>query len=606
MTLTYAAGRKIARSPGTTVFDLLKQQVTSRGNSSVYYTRGETDWSPISWADYADTIERAARALMTLGMEKSDAVCIFGNNRPEWSVMDMAAMMAGGMSAGIYQTNSPEEVAYILNHSRAPFIVCEDETYLEKVASITGDCPDLDHIIMMDGAGAPHPKALTWQDFLRKAEGTSTDAVAARVAGLKGEDLGGLIYTSGTTGKPKAVALSHYAIFSICDNSNAFLGLEDGDRLISYLPLSHIAEKALTIYGPLSGKQSIWFARSMETLMQDITEVKPTLFFGVPRVWEKIQAALSVKFSEADAKKTKTIKKAMDVGKAYFAHERAGTKPPLGLRLKFKAFDKLFYKKIQAAIGLGEMRGGYSGAAAIAKSTPEFFNGIGMQIANVYGLSENGGGATADLPYSPVRLGSVGKPVDNFEVRIADDDEIELRGSSMFSQYLHNPEATAEALDADGWFKTGDMGHIDDDGYLFITGRKKDLIITSGGKNITPSNLEGEMMSLPFVEHAVAVGDGFNFLSALVTLDVPAIQKGLGLDDDYEALAKSAAVRDAIRSGIDAVNENHARVSQIREFRILPAPLSIDAGFLTPTMKVKRAKIIGAYQDMVDDIYGQK
>lgn len=606
MTLTYIAGRKTPRSKGNTVFDLLKTQIETRSASPLYYTRGDVEWSPITWGEYGQTVEQAARALMTLGMNKADAVCIFGFNRPEWCVMDLASMMAGGMSAGIYQTNSPDEIEYILTHSRAPFIVCENETYAEKVALIAANCPDLKHIIMMDGAGASHPLALTWQDFLAKAKATLPADVEARVAGLTAEDLGGLIYTSGTTGKPKAVALSHYAIFSICDNSNAFLGLQDGDRLISYLPLSHIAEKALTIYGPLSGKQSIWFARSMDTLMQDIAEVKPTLFFGVPRVWEKIQAALSAKFADADEKKAKTIKNAMETGKAYFAHERAGTKSPLALRLKFKLFNKLFYSKVQAAIGLGDMRGGYSGAAAIAKSTPAFFNGIGLQIANVYGLSENGGGATADLPYDPVRLGSVGKPIDNFEVRISADDEIELKGSSMFSEYLHNPEATAEALAADGWFKTGDMGHIDDDGYVFITGRKKDLIITSGGKNITPSNLEGEMMSLPFVEHAVAVGDGFNFLSAFITLDTQACQKGLGVTDDYETLAKSTAVRDAIRDGLDAMNENHARVSQIREFRILPAPLSIDAGFLTPTMKVKRAKVIAGHQNLIDDIYGQK
>ncbi len=606
MTLTYAAGEPLPRSAGKTVFDFLKIQMTDRPDKPVYYTKDSAGWTPLTWQSYGETILNAARALASLGMKKSDVVCILGFNRTEWCAMDMAAMMAGGMSAGVYQTNSPQEIEYILNHSEAPFIVCENELYLENVAAIADNCPNLKHIIMMDGSTAPHPLAITWQDFLSRADQTPAADIHERVAALTEEDLAGLIYTSGTTGKPKAVALSHYAVFSICDNSNGFLGLKDADRLISYLPLSHIAEKALTIYGPLCGRQSVYFARSMETLMEDIADVRPTLFFGVPRVWEKLQAGLSLKFAQADDKKTKIIKGAMETGKAIFAHERAGTKAPLALRLKYKLYNKLFYSKVQAAIGLDKMRTGYSGAAAIAKETPAFFNGIGLQIANVYGLSENGGGATADLPHSPVRLGSVGRVVNNFEIRISGEDEIEMKGNSMFSQYLKNPEATAEVLSGEGWFKTGDMGHIDDDGYLFITGRKKDLIITSGGKNITPSNLEGEMMSLPYIEHAVAVGDGFNFLSALITLDVEACQKGLMEGADYESLRKSAAVRDAIRSGIDAVNENHARASQIREFRILPAPLSIEAGFLTPTMKVKRAKIIAAYQGLVDDIYGQK
>ncbi len=606
MPITHAAGDVLPRSAGTTVFDFLKRQTDTRPDSPVYFTRGQSGWEPISWQSYADQIEQAARALITLGMKTGDAVGVLGFNRPEWCVMDMAAMMAGGMSAGIYQTNSPEEIAYILTHSEAPFILCESAEYLEKIAKIAPDCPALKHIIMMDGADADHALAVTWHDFLAKAQDTPAAAVQAVVAGLTGEDLGGLIYTSGTTGKPKAVALSHYAIFSICDNSTGYFGFKDGDRLISYLPLSHIAEKALSIYGPLSGEQSVYFARSMETLTDDIVSVRPTVFFGVPRVWEKIQAALSLKFAQADARKAKIIKGAMETGKAVFAHERAGTKAPLALRLKFKLYQKVFYSKVHAAIGLDAMRIGFSGAAAIAKETPVFFNGIGLQVSNAYGLSENGGGATADLPHNPVRLGSVGKPVNNFEVRIAQDGEIELKGNSMFSEYLKNPQATAEALSGDGWFKTGDLGYLDDDGYLFITGRKKDLIITSGGKNITPSNLEGEMMSVPFIEHAVAVGDGFNFLSALITLDVDACKKGLGIDGDYEALRKSAAVRDAVRSAIDAVNENHARASQIREFRILPAPLSIEAGYLTPTLKVKRAKVITAHQDLVSDIYGEK
>ena len=604
MTLKYISGGVTARTPGNHVFDFLDSQTQVRAQSSAYFTRKDDVWEPTSWSEYANLIDAAAKSLIALGLQKSDAVCILGFNRLEWVTMDLAAMKAGGMSAGIYQTCAPEEIAYILNHSEAPFIVCENAGYADTVIQAIETCPSLKRIIIMDGSHS-HPLAITWDEFIAKGDSVPSEQVRERVDAIKDADIGGLIYTSGTTGPPKAVALSHGAIYSICDNANNFLGLMEGDRLLSYLPLSHIAEKALTIYGPLAGKQAIYFARSMEMLPQDLTEVRPTIFFGVPRVWEKLQAGVSLKFAQAEGKKAKTLQDAMQVGKAYFTHARSGTKPPLGLRLKYKLFHTLVYSKVQAAIGLDKLRAGFTGAAAISKDTPLFFNGIGIQVANVYGLSENGGGATADLPHYPVRLGSVGKPVKNFEIRIAQDDEIEMKGSSLFSCYMKDPDATAQALD-DGWFKTGDMGYLDDDGYLFITGRKKDLIITSGGKNITPSNLETEMMSLPFVEHAVAVGDGFHFLSALITLDVTACQQGLAREGDYETLAASAAVRDAIRSGLDAINEGHARVSNIREFRILPNPLSIEAGYLTPTLKVKRAKIISDHQSILDDIYGKK
>lgn len=611
MTLNYVKGEVTTPGYGKTILDRLARQASERGDKTAYQVRLESGWAPTNWRDYNANIRAAAKALMTLGMVKGDVVCILGFNRPEWTTMDVAAMMAGGMSAGIYQTNSPEEIAFILNHSEAPFIVVEDVSYLERVAKIARQCAHLKTIILMNGATASQIEGLpvnvlSWDDFNQQSAATSEEALDARIADIETDDLAGLIYTSGTTGPPKAVGLPHKAVFAISDNANNFLGLTDDDRLISYLPLSHIAEKALSIYGPMSGQQVIYFARSMEKLPADLLEVKPTIFFAVPRVWEKLQAGLSLQFAKADASKAKTLAKAQAVGREYFEMIRAGKTPPWALRTKFKLYTKLVYKKVQAAIGLDAMNYGYSGAAAIAKETPLFFNGIGIEIANVYGLSENGGGATSDQPHSPIKLGSVGRVIKNFEIRIAEDDEIEMRGNSMFSGYVKDEAATRAALTDDGWFSTGDLGYLDEDGYLFVTGRKKDLIITSGGKNIAPSNLETDLMSLPFIEHAVAVGDGFHFLSALLTLDVSACQQGLGAKGDYTELAKQAVVRDAIRAGIEDVNSHHARVANIREFRILSKPLSVEDGYLTPTLKIKRAKIIKAYQNLVDDIYGTK
>ncbi|WP_017932273.1 AMP-dependent synthetase/ligase [Robiginitomaculum antarcticum] len=605
MTLTMTSGPKTPPLPGTTVLDLIALQAENRGDRDAYYAHNGSDWQAVSWAQHYDDITRAARALMAGGFQSGQVVCIIGDNTPEWVTMDLAAMMAGGMSAGIYQTSSPEEIAYILNHSEAPVIVAQNAHYLAQLAEIFDQCPHLTQIVMMDGAPADHPSAETWDAFLARAAEVPDDALRARIAAIHPDDIGGLIYTSGTTGPPKAVALSHKCIHGISGNANAFLDIQDGEVLLSYLPLSHIAEKALSIYGPAGGPHVIYFSRGMDKLAEDIAQSRPHILFGVPRVWEKIQAALSLKFASAEPKKQASLKKAMDTGKAWFVHQRAGTKPGIGLKVKYALYDKLAYSKIQAALGLDRVRVCISGAAAIAKDTPLFFNGIGLQIGNVYGLSETGGGASCDLPMHRVKIGSVGPAVPNFDIKIADDEEIWLRGNTIFTQYLKDPEATAAVL-KDGWFATGDLGYIDDDGYLFISGRKKDLIITSGGKNIAPSNLETAMMSIPYIEHAIAVGDGFNFISALITLDVEACARSLDVKADYAELAKSARLRDSIRGAIEQMNDKFARVESVREFRILPKPLSIEDGFLTPTMKVKRAKVITAYNDKIEDIYGVK
>ncbi len=605
MTLTATSGPTTPRLPGITVLDLLKNQHDTRGDKPCYYNHNGTDWQPVTWRAHYEDIRVAARALLSTGFQSGQVVCVIGDNTPEWVTMDLAAMMAGGMSAGIYQTCSPEEIAYILNHSEAPILIAQNEKYLESIAQITDECPHLLNIVMMRGAAADHPKAMRWEEFLMLADDVEEAALDTRIAAIKPDDIGGLIYTSGTTGPPKAVALSHDCIHGISGNANAFMDVKDGEVLLSYLPLSHIAEKALSIYGPAGGRQVIYFSRGMDKLVEDIAQTRPHIMFGVPRVWEKIQAGLSLKFASADAKKQQSLNKAMAVGKQWFEHQRSGTKPGMGLKIKYALYDKLAYSKIKAALGLDRTRICLSGAAAIAKDTPIFFNGIGLQIGNIYGLSETGGGASCDLPNHRVKMGSVGAAVPNTDIQIADDGEIMLRGNTIFSGYRKDPEATAKVI-KDGWFYTGDLGHIDDEGYLFVTGRKKDLIITSGGKNIAPSNLETAMMSIPIVEHAVAVGDGFNFISALITLDVEACKRMLDSDGDYAAMASSARLRDSLREAIEQMNEKFARVESIREFRILPKPLSIEDGFLTPTMKVKRAKVIAAYSDKVDDIYGVK
>lgn len=555
-----------------------------RGADPAYYMRDEAGWQPTSWQDYAAQVQQAARALVALGVQPGQAVCILGFNRPEWVIMDLAAMMVGAVAAGIYWTSAPGEVEYIIRHSGGAILLAEDNTQWAKVQESRSRLPGLRQVVMMKGAVAADPLQMDWDAFLALGTPEHQAEVDRRLSALRPDDLGTLIYTSGTTGMPKAVMLSHSTLaWTGMALAKAF-GTTPADRLISYLPLAHVAEQLGAIHNHVAIGYRLYFARSLESLRDHLTEVRPTVFFGVPRVWEKIHAGIAGKLDAAIGFKAVLAAWALSVGRRWHEQVLQGREPGGWLNVQKAWASRLVYDKVKAALGMDQARLLISAAAPIAPETLRFFTGLDLLIREGYGQSEACGPTTVSLSGS-TRIGSVGKPLAGTEVRIAPDGEIQVRGPHVFQGYLGMPDDTAQTL-VDGWLQSGDLGHFDADGYLYVSGRKKDLLITSGGKNISPANLEAELMDLPLVEHGIVCGDGRHFLTALLTLKPDALETFLqahgvqGLD--MAVACRHPLVLAELQKGIDDINRHQARVAWIRKFTVLPEPLSIDTGALRP------------------------
>ena len=575
------------------------------GERPAFFVRGESAWEPTSWSTYAADVQRAARALVALGLRPGEAVCILGFSRPEWVTMDLAAMMAGGMAAGIYWTNSPAEVEYIANHSRCRVLLAEDESQLAKIVARREAMPHLETVVLMRGTAANAPWQLAWNAFLELGDESHQPEVERRLAAIAPDDIGTLIYTSGTTGPSKAVILSHHNLSWMAALVPQVVRTDENDRLMCYLPLAHISEKMNSVCGHVFSGYALYFARSIETLGDHLKEVRPTVFFAVPRVWEKMHAGIEAKLATATGVKARLAHWALDVGRRWHVAQSEGRAPGIGLHLQRALAARLVHRKVQQAIGLDQARMLVSGAAPISTEKLQFFTGLGLPIFEVYGLSECSGPTSLCVP-GAIRLGSVGRALPGTALRIADDGEILIGGPHVFLGYKDQPDETAKAL-AGGWLMSGDLGHIDQDGYLFVTGRKKDLLITSGGKNISPSNIEAALMNHPLIEHAVVCGDGRHFLAALVTLrpdGLAAFARTRGLTaEGAHGLHHHPDVLAEIQHGIDAVNQDQARVASVRKFKVIERPLTIETGELTPTMKVKRKAVLQRYSALVDEMY---
>lgn len=465
-----------------TIPSRLMEQAKTRPDAPAYHVRDGGIWKASSYSKYVAEVRQATRALITLGFEPKQTVTILGFNRPEWVVLDIATMSAGGAPAGIYATCSAEEVAYIVNHSESPVILVENEDQFRKIESERANLPHLKHIITMEGT----PKldgAMSWEEFLAKAEDTEDSVVDERLAALQPNDLATLIYTSGTTGPPKGVMLSHENLAWTADAAVKMVSLRDTDSMLSYLPLSHIAEQMFSIHGPISSGASVYFSESIEKVPDNLKEVQPTVFFGVPRIWEKFHAGISGKMKLATGFKAKLVAWARKKGtEATAIRSTGGTPGGLG----YSIANKLVFSKLKPAVGLGRVRICVTGAAPIAPEVLEFFASLDIPVMEVYGQSEDTGPTTFNQP-NKFKFGTVGPAVPGVEVKIAEDEEILVRGPNVFLGYYKDEDATNDTL-KDGWLYSGDLGAWDGD-FLKIIGRKKEIIITAGGKNIAPKNI---------------------------------------------------------------------------------------------------------------------
>jgi long-chain acyl-CoA synthetase len=528
-------------------------------------------------------------------------VSILGFNRPEWVIFDVACMAIGGAAAGIYTTCSPSEVRYIIDHAEARVVLVENASQFEKVARERANMPRLACVVTMEGAQVEDPGALAWSAFLAKGAAISDGDFFARLHALEPGNLASLIYTSGTTGPPKGVMLSHGNLAWTARTNQNVVGMTARDSNLSYLPLSHIAEQIMSIHCPITVGGAVYFAESIEKVPDNLKEVRPTLFLGVPRIWEKLHAGVSAKLGEATGAKRRLVDWAMGIGRRVTDLRMSGAQVPLALRVQHRVAERLVFAKLKAALGLDRAHVCVTGAAPIAKEVLEFFGALDLLVYEGYGMSENTGATNINVP-GKARFGSVGPAIPGVDVRIADDGEIVTRGPNVFLGYFKEPLATAEVLE-DGWLKTGDLGAVDARGILTITGRKKEIIITAGGKNIAPKNIEAALKKHPLVGEAIVIGDRRKFLSALVTLDPEAASRFRGPAGSAGAGHEDPAIVAEVQRALDAVNEELARVEQVKTFRILPRPFSVETGELTPTLKLKRSVVARKFAAEIESMY---
>lgn len=581
----------------------LLKQVKERPHAPAYHVREGGVWKDTSWAQYGEQISRAARALLALDFQPGQTVTILGFNRPEWAILDVACMAVGGAPAGIYTTCSPEEVAYIVNHSESPLILVENEDQWKKVLEKRGELPNLKHVVTMLGTPAiDDGMVLDWESFLAKGDDVDEAKYLESIEKLDPKKLATLIYTSGTTGPPKGVMLSHENLAWTANTAVDIVGAGASDCMLSYLPLSHIAEQMFSLHVPLTTGASVYFAESIEKVPDNLKEVQPTVFFGVPRIWEKFHAGIAGKLKDATGFKATLVGWARRVGLEAMKLREAGK--PVGGWLGFQhgLANKLIYSKLKPAVGLGRARVCVTGAAPISAEILEFFASLDILVLEVYGQSEDTGPTSFNLP-TQFRYGTVGPAIPGVEVKIAEDDEILVKGPNVFMGYYKDEGATAETLDDKGYLHSGDLGKFED-GFLRIIGRKKEIIITAGGKNITPKNIESALKNHELIEHAVVIGDRRKFLSAVVTLDPDAkVKWAESKGADAASLHENETLIGEIQSYVEEMNQQFARVEQIKKFTILKRAFSVEDGELTPTLKVKRRIVNENFADEIESMY---
>ena len=585
-----------------TVMQVFDATVDAHGDRPAMKIKRDGSWQTTTWREYRDQVRRAAKGFIQLGLEPGGGVSIIGYNCTEWFVADIGAIYAGGVPAGIYTTNSADQCHYIAEHSDADIAVVEDATQLAKFKEIRERLPRLKAIVLMHGTDDDEG-VYSWEELLAAGAAASDDDLQARIDGQAEEDCCTLIYTSGTTGPPKAVMISHDNITWTAQATMELIEAGPTDVLVSYLPLSHIAEQMVSLHGPLNLGACTCFAESLDALGDNLREIRPTYFLGVPRVWEKIQAKMVAAGAQNPPLKKKIAAWARRQGLAGGFAEQEGRSKPFFYPLA----DKLVFSKVKEKLGLDRCKLQITSAAPISRDTLEFFLSLGIPIYEVYGMSECTGPATVSTP-GRYRTGKAGYCLPGAELKIAEDGEVCMRGRHVFKGYYKNPDATAEAIDSDGWLHSGDIGTIDEKGFLQITDRKKDLIITAGGENVAPQLIEGALKAIPVIGQAVVIGDRRKYLSALLTLDperVVAEAKAAGSPAGSAAEAATCETfRAHLQAQIDGVNKGLARVQTVKRWVVIPAEFTIDGGELTPTMKIKRKVIGQKYSDQIESLYG--
>jgi long-chain acyl-CoA synthetase len=560
----------------------------------------------ISWAEYADRVKNAAAGLASLGVEKGDTVALMLVNRPEFHIADAAVMHLGGTPFSIYNTYTPDQIAFLVEDA-APKIAVTEPQFLERLVEVRDRDNALETIIVVEG-DVPE-NGMTLEEL--EQEGDEGFAFEASWKSVEPDDILTLIYTSGTTGNPKGVQITHRNIVETVRSYAQIVDFPDGGRIVSYLPMAHVAERNVSHYLPMAFGFTVTCVANPRELIQALPQVHPTWFFAVPRIWEKLKASMEGMLDKLeDEKQKQKIKGAIELGLERVELIQAGEEVPADLEERYQQADEQVFSGIRAMLGLDQLEMCNVGAAPTPPEVIKFFHAIGVPLAELWGMSETTGAGTTNPP-EKIKIGTVGPPAPGVEIKLADEDnEILLKGPIVMAGYRNQPEKTKETMTDDGWLMTGDIGEFDEDGYLKIVDRKKELIINAAGKNMSPANIESHLKSAgPLIGQAIAVGDGRPYNVALVTLDpdnLPGFLKEAGIDgdpSDLDSLVENEKVVEAVEKEVDTANQEMARVEQIKKFKILPTEWEPGGDELTPTMKLKRKPIGAKYEREIEELY---
>jgi long-chain acyl-CoA synthetase len=564
------------------------------------------EWHEINFAELGETVKSVSKGLIANGITLGDKIAILGNTRPEWTFCDFGALCAGAVVAPVYQTNSPEECEYVLNHSEAKLLFLEDGEQLEKIAKVRDELKHLEMIVVMDPDVDDLGEAITLEELKAQGEVIEDDAYMDRVNAIQPDDLCTIVYTSGTTGPPKGCLITHDNFRSTTTMGESTIIGDPHEMIYLFLPLAHVFARLVQFVAVDTGATIAYWQRNPQLIIADVMEIKPHNLPSVPRIFEKLYTLANNAALSKSPEEQEQFKKAIEVGFEVRMLQKEGKEVPADLQAIFDASQEPVYSLVQNLFG-GRMKRAVTGAAPIAKEILEFFYACGVPVYEGYGMTETSTIATSNNAMFGFKFGSIGKPVPGCTIRIAEDGEILVKGANIFQGYYKNPTETAETIDGDGWLHTGDLGMIDDEGFVFITGRKKDIIITAGGKNLTPANFENAMKQNRWVSQAVMFGDRRPYPVALLTLDpeeTPALAAELGIEVT-DKIGDDPAVRAMLQDVVDKVNSKFAPVEQIKKFRVLDHDLTMESGDLTPSLKVKRNVVYESYADVFAGMYDE-
>ena len=594
---------------GKTIVDFFNRNADRYPDANAIHWRDGDTWRSLTWSQYRTQVHRFAAGLQTLGVSPSAFVAIQAGNRPEHAIADLAAIHTGGTGVTIYSTLAANQVQYVASDCGASVAVIEDLEFMKRWEEVKSELPDLRYVVLMEGAEnySTVDWVLSWEEMMERGSARlAEDPETIDTSAITPENLATLIYTSGTTGTPKGVMITHRNVVWTGETVRRTAELRDHPRMVSYLPMAHIAERMASHYEGIYLGGEVWYCHDMTEVIEFVQQARPTLFVGVPRVWEKFYTRLNTRFDEAEGLRGKLIQQAVRLGLARVDAEQEGRELGRVDRITLGILDRVVLSKVREQLGMDALEFSISAAAPISPELIRFFQAIGMPLFELYGLSETTGPATTNTPEAN-RIGSVGVPLAGVEVRLDGDDEVLIRGGVITAGYYNLPEESAATFDSEGWLHTGDLGRFDEDGFLFIVGRKKEIIITAAGKNVAPARLETILGNHPLISKACMVGDGRKFLTMVIALDsdeAPEWASRRGLEfTTLEEFSRLDVVRAEIDEAVAEANRQVSRVEQVKKHIVVGDEWTPESGEVTPSLKLKRRVVLDRYSEDIERLY---